>query len=121
MRERFHVTYETVTPESAARSDFEEAGFIDQDGRRVDLGGLCGPAASKVKADCALTLRQALDAFGTRFSLLEADVDSYSWPEFVTSSFATGEQERMSLHLPATLTDASRARLERLLRCDKLI
>jgi hypothetical protein len=99
----FHVTFETVTPESAEQGDFAECGFMTPYGRE-DLEGKFGPEAGKVKAECALTLAEAVEIFGDRFS--KGYLGQYSasgsldWPEFTTVSYRTGEEIRYSLHGP---------------------
>lgn len=114
MRQRFNVTYDIVTPESAEHGDTAERGFIDADGRQIELpDDCCGEPAGKIKQECAMTLREALQHAGgfersdDGFSYYEADgrMDYYS-----------GAEERRALHLPGNVTAASVGRIARLLK-----
>lgn len=93
---KFNVTYEIVTPESAAEGDAEERGFISED----------------------VSLREAVrDLGGTAYEANEWPVTSPRW--FTNSEYnedyKTGGRESRSLHIPETVTTASRLRIARLL------
>lgn len=103
--QKFRVTYEIVTPESAEHGDTEECGFVAYGGWRVSL------EESKACADAIeLDLRGALD-------LCNPDCDCGAW--FSESDgredYRTGERETRSLHPPRNITAASYGRLRRLL------
>jgi hypothetical protein len=100
---RFPVTYEIVTPESAAEGDADERGYIE-DGAR---------------------LRDALEAFRqTRtcqvdgIQSIEPDSHPCERPRWFTVNngpeFDTGARESRSLHIPETVTRASARRIARL-------
>jgi hypothetical protein len=103
-RNRWSVTYEIVTPESAEQGDAEERGYISQ----------------------GVTLREAItDLFSTRTSqcegvtAIEANDSDAARARWITvyngDEYLTGARENRSLHMPDNLTSASRARLVRLL------
>lgn len=114
-RRRFHVTYETVTPESAEAGDYDDCGFLDSQGQRRPVAGLWGAKAGALKAECAITLREALALFGWRYGagLLEADAPSLRQPDGV-QDYRTGEETRLALHAPDKVTAASFERVRRL-------
>lgn len=100
----FNVTYEIVTPESAEQGDAAESGFIAK----------------------GCTLREAIqyvrETRTNRVSgveCVECDESPVRDPRWITVSngmeFETGAYESRSLHLPDTLTAASRCRVARLL------
>jgi hypothetical protein len=113
---RFTVTYETTTPESAERGDFDDVGFLDSHGFRNSVAELCGEAAGRLKAECGLTLRDALQAFGERYGagVLECERPTFRQPDGAVN-YRTGEEMRLALHLPRNATAASFARVRRLL------
>ena len=94
----FNVTYEIITPESAENGDVEEQGFVVEN----------------------VTFREALDAFGS-WGHVEADCCPVRSPTWFTGygdvDCMTGGTENRSLHLPDSLTNASRMRIARLLDC----
>ena len=94
---KFHVTYQIVTEESAEQGEAAESGFIDQD----------------------LDLRVAVDAvFRTRTLFVGGCSVCYDDRSFTVDNgmeFFTGEYESRSLHRDRGVTDASWARLCRLL------
>jgi len=100
---RFDVTYEIVTPESAEDGDAEERGFIGE----------------------GLTLREALEELrATRTNrvsgveCIECDSSPCVRPWWVTvfngMEYETGAQESRSLHIPASVSDATARRIARL-------
>ena len=94
---RFNVTYQIVTDESAEQGEAAESGFICQDVR----------------------LYVAVDAvFRTRTLFVGGCGTSYDGRTFTVDNgmeFLTGESESRSLHRPDKMTDASWARLCRLI------
>lgn len=105
MKNLFSVTYEIVTPESAHFGECEESGFISE----------------------SVSLRDAVsDLFKTRTSLcggiecIEANDSRPECARWVTvcngMEFETGAHESRSIHFPDNITDASRARLVRLIQ-----
>ncbi len=117
MTRRFiHVTYDTTTPESAERGDYADCGFCTPYGR-VSLEGKFGAEAGAVKAECALTLQEALHLFGYRYGRrgLEESGVSFYQPDAHTVNYRNGEQERLALHLPDNVSDGTYARVKRLL------
>lgn len=109
---QFHVTYEIITPESAQHADAAERGFVQAGGWRVELAPhVCGPEAGKIKDECAMPLRQAVE-------LVAAGVmeDSGFWFTEIDPrrNYATGAETLYSLH-PPEITPSSYARLRRLL------
>lgn len=100
MRARFSVTYETVTDESAEHGDAAARGYVLE----------------------SCTLREAIDELGCGH--VEADcypVTLHTAPRWFTCyhgiDYRTGNDESRALHVPDTITAASRLRLARLLRC----
>ena len=101
----FSVTYEIVTPESAENGDAEERGFIVQDA----------------------TLREALDAVGNTRTSACGGVEAiepnsshghFDWITIYNGmEHETGAQESRSLHIPGSVTMASRKRIAKLLGC----
>jgi hypothetical protein len=118
-RKRFHVTYDTVTPESAEHGDVEERGFVLPRDSLCDMSeSPCGPAFVPIKAKHALTLREALDLLG----LLESGGDGSSYYECDgRQNYRTGAETRYTFHLPDNATAASTERVARLLVSRKLI
>lgn len=98
---KWRVTYEIVTPESAAEGDAEERGFLL-------------PGAWKVAADSSedvnMSLREAL-------ALCSPQEDCGRWLSEVDgdTDYRTGAVTTRSLHPPRYITPASYGRLCRLL------
>ncbi len=101
----FHVTYETITEESAANGDVEDRGFIMSGGHHVDVANEADREA------CQMSLREALryvtpqENSGSCFSEVDGDLN-----------YRTGEREYRSLHPPRNITPASYRRLVRLFK-----
>ncbi len=92
----FDVTYEIVTHESAEHGDAEERGFAAKGVRLREAISEIGHCAHQ--ADCS-------PIAGARwYTNCEYDED-----------FRTGARESRSLHMPNSLTEASRMRIARLL------
>lgn len=103
----FRVTYEIVTPESAEEGDAAERGFI---GRQFGLKWTIEEALAADDSDLNMSLREAsrhvsaaMEDCGTWFSEIDGRQD-----------YASGAEERRSLHPPANITAASYGRLARL-------
>jgi hypothetical protein len=97
---KFSVTYETITEESAVEGETESNGFEAED----------------------VSLREALSIIGGCEGGVEADcypVRSPRWFTFYKQNedYGTGEVTNMSLQLPDHLTESSRMRIARLVRC----
>ena len=94
---RFNVTYQIVTDESAEQGEAAESGFICQDVRLY------------VAVDAVFRTRTLfVGGYGTTYDGRTFTVDN-------GMEFLTGEYESRSLHRPDNVTDASWARLCRLL------
>lgn len=97
---RFAVTYDLTTEESSAGGDVAEQGFISR----------------------GSTLREAVEALGDvrrANGYVEADQSPVTAPRWLTAygEIEDGVSETRSLHIPDTVTPASRRRLARLLGC----
>ena len=98
--DRFSVTFETITPESAEFGETASAGYLAEN---VSLG-------------------EAIDIMGTGQNGIEADSWPVYYPRWFTAyttneDYHTGETENRSLHIPDGVTAASRRRIARLLGC----
>lgn len=103
-RERWRVTYDTVTEESAMDGEFSESGWALS-------GGWKFPVGDKDAASERCTLRAALQISGRGlydagrwFATSDADID-----------FATGKETLYAIHPPENITRASYRRVARLL------
>ena len=118
----WRVTWETVTDESAENGDADARGFITPDGDRVTLESVL---LEPDQAAYDMPLRDALAVLaGSAGDLESLEPSDSRWraARWITAHFNTRNAdagdvigESFSLHLPDTLTDASRARLCRLL------
>ncbi len=109
---QFHVTYDIVTQESAEHGDAAERGFVLPGGwHEVMPDDCCGDAAHAIKAQCGMTLREAVDLVG-----LVEDGGHGFYEVDGREDYGTGEHETRALHPPETITAASYARLRRLLK-----
>jgi hypothetical protein len=115
-RARFFVSFEIVTPQSAEHGDVESRGFISP-----GLGAL--PSAERPEA-CGLRRaveiwRQTRTRHCDGVEAIEADCSDATAARYVTiyngREYLTGATESRSLHIPETVSAASRARLVRLL------
>lgn len=103
---RFNVTYEIVTPESAEYGDADERGFLAENA----------------------TLREAIELVQETRTSHVGGVECvepncwpglFSWITVINSAeYLTGAQESRSIHIPDSVTPASRARILRLLKFD---
>ncbi len=114
MKPQFHVTYDIVSHESAIAGDYESAGFVMPGNWHHELpADCCGPAAAAFKADCAMTLREALNLVS---GIYDSGSDGRSYYEADSRiDYATGNEERRALHVPDNVSEASRARIARVL------
>lgn len=103
---RFHVTYEVVTPESAADGDAAERGYARPHGWQWPGETM---TAEDVEA-CAMSLREAAGMVG-----MVEDCGAWFCEVDGRPNYRTGAETRYSLHPPANLTDASYRRLRRVL------
>lgn len=100
MNKGFQVTYETITPESAADGDVYDRGFLAED----------------------VGLREAIETWGGIGLYVEANclpIDGYRWLTAFNADDCpyTGAETSHSLHLPEELTEATRRRIARLVGC----
>ncbi len=97
----FNITYDTVTPESAAAGCAADSGFLVE----------------------GVTFREAMDELRWyRGGYVEADCTPVHRPRWFTfvgadTDYATGAVTSYSLHIPPQITEASRQRIARLLGC----
>lgn len=111
-RERFRVTFDVVTPESAEHGDTADNGFA-------------APGGWKFSADDPgpheMTLREAISTCGfypaARSAGMGGFEDSGSWFSTIDAdqNYRTGEETRYSLHPPENITPSSYGRLRRYL------
>ncbi len=102
--EKFNVTYEIVTPESAEYGEAEECGFIAED---VDLReAFCLVGHMAIEADSWPTSLDNPPRWLTNYEFNE--------------NYTTGARESRSLHLPDTITGSSAMRIARLLGVKQL-
>lgn len=97
---KFNVTFETVTEESAEVGEPESTGFEAE----------------------GVSLREALSIIGGCEGGVESNEYPVRAPRWFTffkqnEDYSTGEVTNMSLHLPESLTPSSRLRIARLVRC----
>lgn len=106
---RFKVTYDIVTEESAEYGDTDECGFVTADGDHVNVSDVIHERMPS--EDFKMNLRQALDH-------CYPQEDSGSWFTEVDGrdNYSTGEHETRSLHPPDNITPASYRRLCRLFK-----
>jgi hypothetical protein len=108
--DKFLITYDVVTPESAERGDTAEIGFVAPGGHQMSLNG---PAAIEAARDNSLKfdLRSAVRMIG-------CVENAGSW--FVEidgrNNYRDGSNTRYSLHPPSDITSSSYGRLCRLLK-----
>lgn len=104
-RRRFAVTFEIVTADSAAHGDAAESGWIS---RAVEL--------REAVADLIATRTSRVDGIAA-IEPSDSEPRGCRWiTAYNGTEFETGATESRALHLPATMTAASRARLFRLLK-----
>ena len=89
---KFSVTYEIVTPESAEHGDTAEDGFIAEN----------------------ISLRDAIDEVGGVCDEHNGNCEWFTRYDYGTD-YRTGARESRSLHVPDSVTNATRTRIGRLL------
>ena len=102
----FDVTFEIVTPESAEYGDAESRGFVVENvSLRDAIYAVCGSEDPRFlpycEADCSPVRSPRWFTF-------------YKVNEGTPDYFETGAEESRSIHLPESLSDASRMRIARL-------
>ena len=114
---RFNVTYDVVTPESAAEGDTAESGFLDARETRHDMAGIWGQPAGEVKRNTAMRLRDAVAVFGRDYGhgLQDSGSGSLYAPDAMTD-YRTGDATSLAFHFPDNVTPASWERVRRILR-----
>jgi hypothetical protein len=105
MRATCCVTYEIVTPESAAQADVAESGFVDR-------GEWLSEDRVELRLRDALGLMGCVEDGGNGRDFYEADE---------RLNYRTGESKRFALHLPENITSASFERVKRLLKAERLL
>lgn len=132
MTERFPMTWETVTAESAENGDVSDRGWVTREGSPFGayLGEDCVPAACPGWRPYRFSLRDALSAFVDAVrpdgephrgdvEAVEAS-DTGPAPRWLTvyrsADPETGESLSLSLHFPSETTPASRGRVAALVR-----
>jgi len=99
---KFNVTYETVTPESAGLGDAEDRGWIIEDTDLRDAILACDGCGCECEADSSPCTRPRWVTF-------------YRVNDGTREYFEEGIEESRSLHIPDTVTEASARRIARLL------
>jgi hypothetical protein len=99
---KFNLTFETVTPESAEYGEADSLGF-------VDIGISLSDAANMIRNKGGFTFCEA-DSF---------PVTKPRWLTFygIDSDMETGAVTSWSLHMPESLSNASRLRIARMFGC----
>ncbi|MFU1607361.1 hypothetical protein ACM25O_13330 [Sulfitobacter pontiacus] len=118
----FRVTWETVTEESAEAGDADARGYVRADGGREPLEACLLDPAGDIYNMRLRDALEALEASAGDLELLEPSDSDHGAARWITAHFnlrnadagdAIGES--FSLHLPDSITPASRARLVRLI------
>lgn len=99
----FRVTYEIVTPESAEQGDAESRGYVQPGEWRTDDASEAG-----------MRLREAM-----RLCSPQHDCGRWFSEEDGRTDYRTGAVETRSIHPPRNVTDASYARIRRVLGLNK--
>lgn len=117
----FRVTWETVTAESAEHGDADARGFVRHDGARETLDAeRLDPAGDLYNMRLRDAL-EALEASAGNLESLEPSESDHAQARWITANYYMGDTdanrigESLSLHLPDSITPASRARLVRLI------
>lgn len=115
----FRVTWETVTPESAEVGDLAESGFM----RSAPFGAYRGDGPPMAEPPDRFRLREALEAMAEDLDSLagleaveanDSDAARARWVSAIWN--VPGGSETRSIHIPETVTAASRARIVRATR-----
>lgn len=105
MPQRFNVTFEIVTDESAENGDSEESGFIAQS---IGLREAINLVQETNSPHCEQTCVEASDS----------NISAARWVTIYNGrDWQSGEFENRSIHFPESLSPASRVRIARLLNC----
>jgi len=115
--ERYIMTYEIITPESAEQGGVAEHGFCGPGGWRypfpVSSDGL-NPEPAYV------SLRDALRDLGSLEPNDSNYLDARWWSEVGgTPDYSDGSGTRKAIHLPDNITPSSRRRVNRLIKAGK--
>lgn len=110
---RFHVTYDLVTPRSAEAGDIADSGYVTPGQWRTSTYTAPVREFGAIHDETALTLRQAIDLIAAPY--LDDNGDGSFYEIDGRMDYRTGSEERRALHAPRSITEASLARLARLL------
>lgn len=100
---QFNVTYERYTPESIEHGDAESCGFLVENvGLREALEYIRNEPSSRCSLDCVEPSASC-----------PSSARWINW--YYGADYETGESLVLALHFPPTITNASKARLIRLL------
>ncbi len=100
---RYHLTYSTVTPESAEHGDHAEHGYCDENGNRFPMPeDCCGEEAGKFKEENTLTgsLENIL-AVAERLGIDKKSIEYTSgwyFSGYSVEDYSTGEEIEYCLH-----------------------
>jgi hypothetical protein len=111
---KWHVTYEIVTQESAEDGEAESRGYYGWGGWHHDIDKIMAMSEDERKAEMdalALSLRDALECVGSLEDCGRWFSESDGRPDY-----HDGSEERRSLHPPDNITPASYGRVKRLLK-----
>lgn len=104
----FRVTYDIVSPESAANGDVSDRGYISPGGMHVNV------ETDEDRAAVEMSLREALN-----YCTPQEDCGSWFTEVDGRDDYSTGENETRSLHPPESITAASYRRLRRLFKLER--
>ena len=114
---RFHVTFDIVTPESAECGDIDDSGFVDSYGFQYSTHAKPTPFVIETGAACGMRLSEALNLI----SVCESS-DGFAYYESDgRQNYETGAETRRAFHLPRNATGASVARVRRLMQSRGLL
>jgi len=107
---RFHLTFSTVTEESATHGDFARSGFLPRSGQVPDR-------SNQRKRPALFTLKEAVEILREHGDVFEADSCPCTVARWITATppasawQMTGESSQISLHFPRDISEASARRL----------
>jgi hypothetical protein len=107
MQNQWNVTYELITPESAEHGEAAERGFELENASLRDAIGAATGSSYHAEADCYPVNSNCVPTWFT----------FYQHEAGTAHEFETGELTNRSLHIPESVTVASRLRIAKLLRC----
>ncbi len=113
-KNKFSITYEIVTEESAEDGEAEERGWIDEGGYRVEES-----EGEFIFFSFDLAVKYCT-GYGARKKVQSGGEDlggsiTFDKTNDGTSEFYRGKTESRTLHFPKNITDASRARVYKFL------